>query len=215
TDANGNVTTATYDSLSRLVTLSSPDTGETDWRYALSGLLQEKQTANLRAKGQLIKYGYMTNRPTTITYPMLPVVTYTYGTWAQAGSTFGNIAGRIASVTMEGGTESRQYDAFGNVSLTTTTLHHINNTTLTSPVVTMKYVYDWLGRMETMTFPKVVDNSWNIATGGGEVITYAYDGGGRLKKITRKAKPTSTAENYLSGIGYDEFGTRKNLVSGN
>jgi RHS repeat-associated protein len=215
TDANGNVTTGTYDSLSRLVTLSSPDTGETDWRYALSGLLQEKQTANLRAKGQLIKYGYMTNRPTTITYPMLPVVTYMYGTWAQAGSTFGNIAGRIASVTMEGGTESRQYDAFGNVSLTTTTLKQINNTTLASPVVTMKYVYDWLGRMETMTFPKVVDNNWNIATGDGEVITYTYDSGGRLKTITGKATPTSTAENYLSGIGYDEFATRKNLVSGN
>ena len=215
TDAKGNVTTGTYDSLSRLVSLSSPDAGRSDWRYALTGLLQEKQTANLRAASQLIKYVYTTNRLTTIDYPTMTDVTYTYGTSAQTGDSNGNIAGRIAAVTMEGGTESRQYDAFGNISQTTTTLHHINNTTLTSPVVTMKYAYDWLGRMETMTFPKVVDNNWNIATGDGEVITYAYDKGGQIKQITGKATPTSTAENYLSGIGYDEFGTRANLVSGN
>ena len=117
---------------------------------------------------------------------------------------------------MEGGSETRQYDAFGNVSQTTTTLNHINNTTLTSPVVTMKYAYDWLGRMKTMTFPKVfTDTSWNVPTGDGEVVTYAYDEGGALKTITGKTTPTSTAENYLSGIGYDEFGSRKNLVSGN
>ena len=217
TDANGNVTTGAYDSLSRLASLSSPDTGRTDWRYALTGLLQEKQTANLRAKSQLIKYGYMTNRLSTITYPMMPVVTYAYGMSTQAGDTNGNIAGRIASVTMEGGTELRQYDAFGNVSQTVTKLNHINNTSgFPSPTVTMKYAYDWLGRTETMTFPKVfTDGTWNIATGDGEVITYTYDAGGSLKQITGKLTPTSTAENYLSGIGYDEFGTRANLVSGN
>jgi RHS repeat-associated protein len=47
------------------------------------------------------------------------------------------------------------------------------------------------------------------------VITYAYDGGGRLKQITGKLTSTSPVENYLNGIGYDEFGSRKNLVSGN
>src|SRR4029077_14999302 len=103
----------------------------------------------------------------------------------------------------------------GNVSKTTTTLKHINNTTLTSPVVTMQYSYDWLGRMRTMTFPQIVDNSWNIATGDGEVITYTYDKGGTIDKISGKATPTSTAENYLNDVGYDEFGTRVNLVSGN
>ena len=79
TDNGGNVTSGTYDSLSRLVVLSSTATGETDWRYALTGLLQEKQTANLRANSKVIKYGYTTNRLTTITYPFMPPVTYAYG----------------------------------------------------------------------------------------------------------------------------------------
>ena len=55
----------------------------------------------------------------------------------------------------------------------------------------MNYTYDWLGRMETMTFPNVPDSTFNIAPGAGEVITYAYDDGGRLKGITGKATPTS------------------------
>ncbi len=212
TDPGNFVTSGTYDSLSRLVKLTSPDAGTTEWRYALTGLLMEKQTPNLRSAGQLIKYGYTTNRLTTIDYPTMPDVTYTYGL---STDTTGNVKGRVKSVTMEGGSEQRTYDAFGNVNQTTTTLKHINNTTLTSPVVTMKYTYDWLGRMLTLTFPKVVDNSWNIAAGDGEVVTYTYDKGGMLDKISGKATPTSTAENYVNDIGYDEFGSRANVVSGN
>ena len=69
--------------------------------------------------------------------------------------------------------------------------------------------------MKTMTFPQVVDNSFNIAPGDGEVVTYVYDKGGRLEQISGKATPTSTPVSYLTDIGYDEFGTREVLISGN
>src|SRR5262249_31481375 len=44
TDAQGGVTTAAYDSLGRMVTLASRDAGTIENRYALNGLLTEKQT---------------------------------------------------------------------------------------------------------------------------------------------------------------------------
>jgi RHS repeat-associated protein len=214
-DAKNNETRGTYDSLSRLVSLTSPDAGQTEWRYALTGLLAEKQTPNLRSASKLIKYTYETSRLKTIDYPTMADVSYDYGLSGNTTDISRNRLGRIKTVTMEGGSETRSYDAFGNVSETTTTLNHINNTTLTKPVVTMKYSYDWLGRTRTMTFPKVVASDWSIATGDGEVITYTYDKGGMIDKISGKATPTSTAENYLSDVGYDEFGSRANLVSGN
>jgi RHS repeat-associated protein len=216
TDAKNNVTSATYDSLSRMVSLTSPDAGRTDWRYALTGLLGEKQTPNIRGANQFIKYTYDRNRPTGIDYPTMTDVSYVYGLSTEGGDANFNRAGRIKTVNMEGGNETRRYDAFGNVSQTTTTLTHINNTTLPSPVVTMKYSYDWLGRMRTMTFPQVfTDTTWNIPAGDGEVITYTYDKGGMIDKITGKPTPTSATENYLNDVGYDEFGSRANLVSGN
>jgi RHS repeat-associated protein len=210
TDGKQKVTRSTFDSLSRLVSLTSPDAGQTDYRYALTGLLMEKQTPNLRSAGKVIKYTYLTNRLSAIDYPTMADVSYEYGVTTDAG----NVAGRIKRVTMEGGSEDRQYDAFGNIAQTTTTLKHLNGTT-PSPVVTMKYGYDWLGRMKTMTFPKVPDGTWNIPTGDGEVITYTYDKGGMIDKISGKLTPTSTADNYLNDVGYDEFGSRANLVSGN
>ncbi|WP_437589181.1 hypothetical protein [Sorangium sp. So ce1000] len=62
TDARDNATTATYDSVGRMVTLVSPDAGRTEWRYDLAGNLRAKQTAELAARGQLIQYEYDFNR---------------------------------------------------------------------------------------------------------------------------------------------------------
>jgi RHS repeat-associated protein len=59
------------------------------------------------------------------------------------------------------------------------------------------------------------DGSWNVPAGDGEVITYTYDKGGMIDKISGKLTPTATAENYLNDVGYDDFGSRANLVLGN
>jgi RHS repeat-associated protein len=196
TDAKSNKTTATYDSLSRLVTLASPDAGTVQYRYALNGNLAEKVTA----ANAVIKYGYDVNRLKTITYPTSSMnVTYVYGLPTETGDTAGNVASRIKSVTMEGGTEARTYDAFGNVNQTVTTLSQLAGTAA-APAATMKYSYDWLGRIQKMTFPKVVGSNWTVPTGDGEVVTYSYDNGGLLKKIA------SSSDTYLADVGYDEFG---------
>ncbi|MGK3985799.1 hypothetical protein WME99_22320 [Sorangium sp. So ce136] len=57
-DAHGNVTTATFDTLGRMVSLNSPDAGLIEWEYDLVGNLREKQTAKPRAKSKRITYQY-------------------------------------------------------------------------------------------------------------------------------------------------------------
>ncbi|MGK3988333.1 hypothetical protein WME99_35150 [Sorangium sp. So ce136] len=52
THARNNATTATYDSVGRMVDLVSPDAGRTEWRYVLVGNLRAKQTAELALRGR-------------------------------------------------------------------------------------------------------------------------------------------------------------------
>jgi len=59
TDAGGNVTRAAYDTVGRMVELVSPDAGRTEWRYDLAGNVRAKQTAELAARGKLIRYEYV------------------------------------------------------------------------------------------------------------------------------------------------------------
>src|SRR5262249_1391518 len=109
TDAKGNVTSTVYDTVGQMVTLTSPDAGRTEYRYDLGGTLREKQTPVLRQQSRFIAYAYDPNseRLKTITYPSLPMVTYTYGTSTEGGDGNGNVAARIKTVTME----ARQRDA--------------------------------------------------------------------------------------------------------
>jgi YD repeat-containing protein len=62
-----------------MVTLTSPDAGQTEWRYDVAGKLGAKETAQLRAQKKLINYTYDVNRLTTIDYPDSVGVTYQYG----------------------------------------------------------------------------------------------------------------------------------------
>ena len=73
----------TFDSLGRLVTLDSPDSGRTEWLYDRTANLGAKQTARLRAKNQLVRYERTFNRVDRIDYPTTADVTYVYGIPAQ------------------------------------------------------------------------------------------------------------------------------------
>jgi RHS repeat-associated protein len=203
-----NLTKATYDSLGNMVMLQSPDAGQTEWRYDTAGRLAVKETANLRSKSLLVKYGYEFNRLKTITYPpataypnATSLVTYTYGTKDEAGNGHGNIAGRLAKIQDESGTETRQYDALGYLS-------RMEKTPMTMspsiPGVTyrMDYVYDPLGRVKSMTYPDL------------EQVIYGYDSGGLVNGITSKrpGKPDAT---YVSNLVYNELGQRVGFTLGN
>ncbi|WP_437780382.1 SpvB/TcaC N-terminal domain-containing protein [Sorangium sp. So ce1097] len=113
-DAHGNVTTATFDTLGRMVSLNSPDAGLIEWEYDLVGNLREKQTAKLRASSQRITYQYDYNRLRQVTYPTSTPRVYSYGGPELAGDENGNVAGRVMTETSEAGERTFRYDRHGN-----------------------------------------------------------------------------------------------------
>ena len=225
-DAVGNTTTAEYDSVGRMVTLTSPDAGRTEYRFDLNGNLGAKETPVLRAQNKLIKYEYDFNRLRKVDYPSMTDTTYTYGGPGEGGDTNGNRAGRIKQVTSEGATEQRWYDRLGNTNKTITTLPNLSQSSPATMSFTMQFSYDWMGRMLDMTFPNWL-NSDNVTfvPGAGEKVSYVYDRGGNLTKITghqQTVNPQHPCDSntpcdftYLQEIRYNAWGLRGKVVSGN
>jgi RHS repeat-associated protein len=145
-----------------------------------------------------------------------------YGSPTETGDGSGNRAGRVKTVTWEGGSEERFYDRLGNVREARTTLGHMAQPTRPNVTFKMKYAFDSLGRMLDMTFPNWIDGNFQFVAGDGEKVTYTYDRGGNLDKIdghhiTPNPQQTSHPRDfeYVRHIGYDEFGQRTVLTSGN
>ncbi|MGK4002229.1 toxin TcdB middle/N-terminal domain-containing protein [Sorangium sp. So ce1036] len=214
TDARGNVTTAEYDTVGRMVALTSPDMGRTEWRYDLSGNVGARQTAKLRDESadKVIRYEYEHNRLARVDYPDSPDVTYTYGEPGEKGDENGNRAGRLVEEESEAGTRTFAYDRLGNVKELTTEFPRLREPHRGSYQARMEYEYDAFGRLLSMKFPG----------SGAEVVTYGYDRGG----LVRSAVGTNTQVNpqhpdeppvteYLRHIGYDELGQRVRMVHGN
>ncbi len=86
----------------------------------------------------------------------------------------------------------------------------------------MKFSYDSFGRMQTMTFPNWIDNNWANIAGEGELVSYFYDRGGNIDRITGHQQTTNPQHPefvkdfaYLNHMGYDEFEQRRIMTSGN
>lgn len=213
TDARGNVTSSQYDTVGRMVRLTSPDQGETEWRYDLVGNLRVKETARLRAANQLIRYEYDFNRLRRIDYPGAEVdVTYEYGTPAEAGNAAGNLAGRLKREISEPGTREFSYDELGNIVRRYTSYHRMREPHLGPYEQTVRYSFDSFGRMLQARFPG----------SGAEVISYGYDRGGLVRSafgLNTQVNPQHPDESpntlYFIHIGYDEFEQRTRTVHGN
>ncbi|WP_394821480.1 SpvB/TcaC N-terminal domain-containing protein [Pendulispora albinea] len=211
TDAKGNVTKAGYDTVGRMVSLTSPDAGRTDWMYDRSGNLGAKETPRLRSIQKAIRYTYDFNRLRKVDYgASTPSVTYAYGDASQAGDAAHNLAGRIALETSEAGTKAYKYDRLGNVSEERWILNPLRSTEDEKYDRTMSWSYDSFGRLLAMQFP------------GEEIetVTYGYDRGGHVTSatgVTPSSGPSGgeTVTPYLTFVGYDEFEQRTRLTSGN
>ncbi|WP_437678724.1 SpvB/TcaC N-terminal domain-containing protein [Sorangium sp. So ce131] len=215
TDTRGNATTAEYDTVGRMVALTSPDMGRAEWRYDLSGNVGARQTAKLAAAppgNKLIRYVYTHNRLDRVDYPDSTDVEYSYGGPGAAGDANGNRAGRLLEERSEAGTKTFEYDRLGNVKKLTNVFKRLREPHLGTYNATMEYEFDAFGRLLSMKFPG----------SGAEVVTYGYDRGG----LVRSAVGTNTQINpqhpdeppvtqYLRHIGYDEFEQRVRVVHGN
>ena len=85
----------------------------------------------------------------------------------------------------------------------------------------MKYTYDWLGRMQTMTFPNWINNSFHflaarVRRSATSTIAAATSiaSPAHHQTANRAARPPDRLY-LLDHIGYDEFEQRTVLMSGN
>ena len=196
-DNRGNAVRVAYDLLGRRTSLESPDAGIVAMSYDESGNLAQKMTSVLRSKGAAIEYQYDgLNRIVAIKYPESDGVRYTYG--GQAASNNG--AGRLIQRQDESGTVSYQYGKLGETTQMSRSITRL--TPLASAVsATFSYSWDYLGRLQQITYPDE------------EVVSYRYDSGGQVQKVTGVHWGYTTE--YVKDIGYDEFGQRTYIEYGN
>ncbi|TFF38509.1 SpvB/TcaC N-terminal domain-containing protein [Mucilaginibacter psychrotolerans] len=203
-DNNGNTTKYTYDNLGRKLTAEYPDAGLVNFAYDLAGNLTQKITAQIRKEipnGGAINYQYEYERLIGIDYQRQyqNKVTYKYGAPATGKSQLqDDRAGRLILQEDASGGLEFYYGRLGEITKQIRTV-------MVSPIFYTTYVsqqeYDTWNRLTYMTYPD------------GEKLTYHYNHGGTLDKITgnKEGQPYS----YVNQLGYDEYEQRVYLQYGN
>jgi RHS repeat-associated protein len=183
-DANGNVTTYTWDILGRNRSVTDPDMGAWIYEYDLVGNLREQTDA----RGFTTKFTYdPLNRVKTKTYPDGMIWTWNYD---EPGHGFSK--GRLTSISDPTGklcggiSEALNYDNMGQVTSQTKCIDGHS--------YMMSFGYDKLGRPSSITYP---DN---------EIVTYTYNSAGNLQSLsnylnalTYNAAGQLTNANYANG----------------
>jgi len=168
---NGSETLYTYDSLGRILTETSSDRGTLTYTYDLN----DNIISITDARGITANYSYdALNRVTAITYP---------DTAEKVALTYDNCVlgvGRLCSVSDQSGTESYEYDAFGNIVLRTAVIQ--GATYITS------FVYDAGDRLVQVTYPN------------GRTVQYGRDTLRRINSVTTTVNGASVK--VLDSIAY-------------
>jgi RHS repeat-associated protein len=201
TEPGGARTNVGYDLLGRQVSVETPDAGKVEMGFDLASNMVSKVTPNLRGAGKQVTYEHEFNRLVAVRYPNDPSndVTYAYG----RGGAPGNTAGRIAQMVDGARTQDRAYDKAGNLvsQRDLMKVHNLSPTTAAAHTYTTKFAADSMGRILSMTYPD------------GEVVTNAYDSGGRIRSVA--GKKGSDSYRYVDRLEYDKFGFRRLLAYGN
>ncbi|HEY6349654.1 MAG TPA: hypothetical protein VI636_09615, partial [Candidatus Angelobacter sp.] len=187
------VRTFTYDSLSRLLTATNPESGQISYIYGADGNLLQKTSPAPNQTGtatQTISYCYdALNRMTGKAYsaqacPLSsPVVAYTY----DAGA---NGIGHLTSLTDQAGSGSYVYDALGRIVSESRTIAGIQKS--------LAYTYNLDSSVATLTYPS------------GAAVTYTPDTAGRILS----AVDTGNNISYVTGATYGPDSGLTGFVSG-
>ncbi len=223
TDAKGNVSTMTYDTLSRKTAMHDPDIGDWTYTYDAEGNLTQQTDAN----NQTISFQYdALNRPILKDYVGAGNVVYTYD-----GSAANRI-GRLQKVQDSSGTTTFHYDNMGQVIRTDKVVDGSTYTRQTS--------YDGLGRVHNLTYPdgSIVTHGYNgpqlkdvkegstiyaayggfnaqgqpstLTLGNGVTTTYTYDANNYRLKTLKTVKGSTTLQDL--GYTFDAGGNVTNLT---
>jgi RHS repeat-associated protein len=190
--------TFTYDSLSRLLTASNPESGTISYVYDNDGNLLQKTSPAPNQTGsatQTVSYCYdELHRVTGKGYgaqscPISsPVVTYTYDSGP-------NAKGHLTAMTDQAGTASYGYDILGRITTETRTLMGANNASISK---TVSYEYNLDGSLKALHYPS------------GAVITYTPDSAGRVLSAVDGANGI----NYVTGAAYGADSALTGFISG-
>ncbi len=177
-DAQGNVSTMTYDSLGRKTGMNDPDMGRWTYSYDAAGNL----ISQTDAKNQTTTFTYdAANRITRKTYASGAFVQYTYDDPKVPYS-----KGRLTKVQDASGTAEFFYDNEGREIRSVKTVD--------GTPYTIERRYDALGRIVSVTYPD------------GEVVNTAYTKAGGIQSVTGKDKYVQsmlyTARGQLSQAVY-------------
>jgi RHS repeat-associated protein len=190
--------TFTYDSLSRLLTATNPESGTISYIYDTDGNMLQKTSPAPNQTGtttQTISYCYdALHRVTGKGYgaqscPLSsPVVTYTYDTGT-------NAKGHLVSLTDQAGTASYSYDPLGRVISETRVISGIPKS--------MSYSYNLDGSLASLTYPS------------GAVLTYApWNNGSAIVSAPSDVKDVGHGINYITSAIYQADGQPMTFVSG-
>lgn len=184
--------TFTYDSLSRVLTSSNPESGIITYTYDADGELLHKTSPAPGQTGsatQTVSYCYdFLHRVTGRGYgaqscPLAtPIVTYVY----DSGT---NAIGYLTSMTDQAGIATYTYDTLGRLATETRPIAGISKST--------SYTYNLNGSIKTLTYPS------------GRIVTYTPDSAGRLVSAV-----DNNGTNYVSSASYNPDGSLKGLVNG-
>jgi RHS repeat-associated protein len=194
--------TFTYDSLSRLLTATNPESGTITYLYDADGELLQKTSPAPNQTGtatttftfcydalhRMLAKGYV-NSPNppqqcTTTPPWLPNPTVV-NTYDQAT----NATGKLTSLTDQAGTGSYVYDILGRLTTETRTIAGVSKST--------GYAYNLDGSVKTLTYPS------------GRVVTYTPDFAGRLVSAV-----DGNGTNYGISATYWPDGSLKTFLNG-
>ena len=200
-DAARNPITVMYDMLGRKTELTTKDGGAKRYTYDALHLLYEDDEV-MRQSGSRIDYTYDGfNRVIKIEYPEGGDVEYEYGIPISERDAKTNAAGKVISVRDEAGETRYEYGKLGEVVKETRTLQRHIPAYESEKTAVMEYVSDYLGRMQSITYPD------------REVVTYGYDAGGQVCSITGERDGRDYT--YVADIRYDEYGQRVYIKYGN
>lgn len=192
-DPNGLDTNYSYNGLSDLMQLTSPDAGITTYTYDSAGN-RESQTD---ARGITTTYGYdALNRLISIAYPTTSLnSSYAYDTAqaaCQSGETF--TVGRLAKIADGSGNTVYCYDRFGNL------VRKVQTTN--GKVFTLRYVFNVAGQLTSMVYPD------------GAIVDYVRDTQGRVTEVGAQSVG-GARQVVLTNATYYPFGPVTEWTYGN
>ena len=193
----------TYDSLSRLINASNPESGSISYTYDNDSNLQTKTAPQANQTGTATTtttYCYdQLNRLNTKTYSAVscpatsPEVRYFYDQTSYNGLTIANGIGRRTGMSDSSGATAWSYDPTGRVSTEERSI--VGSSNITKLV---SYTYNLDGSLATLTYPS------------GRVLTCTTNAAGR----SVSAVETAHSINYVTAATYAPQGALASFSSG-